>query len=249
MFSASFYNWRGLPSFVFNMFSASFYSDILACAKNVRPVHFTAALPRANARPGRLPSPAECHLISLARRQAFVKRKMGQVVSCPSLNRSAGFQPAREPPGWRRYAQTRTQPWGRVRAKSWPGVARDFLNLSMRTGCAPSGRTELVGWAYCPHGQGRPPRVQAWPRWPCHKRAAGAGPFSRLRGSPSDSRIRRRSHDRVSTSSECFPGPNPQIWQRTPCVRVGESTSKWIRKHYAVRSRVIGARALGRIPQ
>ena len=29
---------------------------------------------------------------------------------CPNLSRSAGFQPAQEPPRWRRYAQIRTVP-------------------------------------------------------------------------------------------------------------------------------------------
>jgi len=44
MFSASFYKNRGATLFVFKMFSASFFSDIPAVAKNVRSVLFNRCL-------------------------------------------------------------------------------------------------------------------------------------------------------------------------------------------------------------
>jgi len=56
------------------------FSDILALTKNVKPVHFTAALPTAPWRRSPLSSPAECHVASLAQWRAVVKRKMGRPV-------------------------------------------------------------------------------------------------------------------------------------------------------------------------
>jgi len=66
MFSASFYKNRVEAPFVFKMFSASFFSDILAMAKIVMPAHFTAALTQIESHPIISPSRAECHFISLA---------------------------------------------------------------------------------------------------------------------------------------------------------------------------------------
>jgi hypothetical protein len=47
---------------------------------------------------------------SLAKGMQWIRRLGSEVYNSPNLGRSPGFQPAEGPPGWRRYARTRTAP-------------------------------------------------------------------------------------------------------------------------------------------